>query len=643
MCGIAGWFDTKGERPADRNLVQAMTNAIAHRGPDGEAFFFAPGIGFGHRRLAVIDLVTGDQPMFSADGSVCIIFNGEIYNFKSLRAELQSLGRRFVTQSDTEVIIQAWQEWGPDCVTRLTGMFALALWDANERALFLARDRLGEKPLYYALQPDMTLLFGSELKALKTDPTLARDIDPCAVEEFFALGYIAEPRTIYAHVHKLAAGSTLLIRRGQTPELRTYWDPHPAEIPKGELATLEESLIDRLGAIVKSQLVADVPVGAFVSGGVDSSGTMALMARASADPITAFSIGFNDDAFDETRFARQVAQRYHAHHIVERMDGTESSLAERLPAIFDEPFGDSSALPSSLLMQLARKSVTVALSGDGGDELFAGYRRYGFHAREEFLRRLLPGPIREPLFGAMASLYPNMDWAPRFLRARHTFRELSVDSLQGYFWNVSVVDDEQRSRLFSRSLRKSLAGYHASQVLDQHARNAPTDDPVTRAQYVDLKTWLPGDILTKVDRTAMACSLEVRVPMLDHGFVDWALGLPLACRQSGGQGKIILKHAFERLVPREVLYRPKQGFSVPLAAWFRGALGQHFRARLEARDGFASAGYIDRDVVERLMAQHQSGAYDHSRTLWLVWMFEAFMERESQRAPAPRRETVAAR
>jgi asparagine synthase (glutamine-hydrolysing) len=242
----------------------------------------------------------------------------------------------------------------------------------------------------------------------------------------------------------------------------------------------------------------------------------------------------------------------------------------------------------------------------------------------------------------MASIYPNMDWAPRFLRARHTFRELSLDSSQGYFWNVSVVDDEQRKTLFSNGLRKSLGGYHASQVLDHHARNAPSDDPVTRAQYVDLKTWLPGDILTKVDRTAMACSLEVRVPMLDHGFVDWALGLPLACRQSGGEGKVILKRAFERLVPREILYRPKQGFSVPLAAWFRGSLGQHFRARLQSKSDFAAADFIEPDVVGRLMAQHQSGIYDHSRTLWLVWMFEAFMERENQRAPAPRAEPVAA-
>jgi asparagine synthase (glutamine-hydrolysing) len=478
VCGIAGWFDTKGERPANRDLVKAMSDAIAHRGPDGDGFYFAPGLGFGHRRLAVIDLVSGDQPMFSDDGSVCIIFNGEIYNFKTVRNELELKGHHFVTQSDTEVIIHAWNEWGSDCVSHLTGMFALALWDERQNELFLARDRLGEKPLYYSFLSDQSLIFGSELKALLAHPGLDLTIDPCAIEEFFALGYIAEPRTIYARVAKLPAGSTLLLRRGQQPRLEAYWDPKPAEISSGEFASLEDSLIERLSAIVKSQLVADVPVGAFLSGGVDSSGTMALMAGACKDPITAFTIGFNDASHDETDYARIVAERYHAHHIMEQMNGTESALAEMLPSIFDEPFGDSSALPTYLLMQLARKSVTVALSGDGGDELFAGYRRYAFHAREESLRRLLPGSIREPIFGFLADLYPQLDWAPRYLRARHTLRELSLSSAMGYFWNVSVVDDQQRKALFSPQLRKSLNGYHASEVLNRYTKNPPSDDPV---------------------------------------------------------------------------------------------------------------------------------------------------------------------
>ena len=379
--------------------------------------------------------------------------------------------------------------------------------------------------------------------------------------------------------------------------MRTYWDPAPAAIDDNELRNLDDALLERLGRIVKSQLVADVPVGAFLSGGVDSSGTMALMARQSQGPITAFTIGFNDPAFDETAYAAAVAKHYGSNHVIARMQGDELDLVETLPSIFDEPFGDSSALPSFRLMQLARKSVTVALSGDGGDELFAGYRRYGFHSREESIRRWLPGAIRRPLFGTLANLYPQLDRAPRFLRARHTFRELSADSTTGYFWNVSVVDDDMRKSLFAPGLTKSLGGYHAVDVITRHAKRAPTDDPVTMAQYVDLKSWLPSDILTKVDRTAMANSLEVRVPMLDHSFVNWALGLPSAVNRRGSEGKILLKRAFSRLVPPNVLHRPKQGFSVPLARWFRGTMGRHLDQKLSSKTGLASADYLNSATI----------------------------------------------
>jgi asparagine synthase (glutamine-hydrolysing) len=629
VCGIVGWFDLKGHRPADRALVCAMSDAIRHRGPDGDGHHFEPGLSLGHRRLAVIDLVTGDQPMLSADKSICLIFNGEIFNFRELRQELEQRGRSFATRSDTEVILEAWLEWGSDCVSHLTGQFAFALWDRRDETLFLARDRLGEKPLYYATLADQTLIFASELKALRVHPGLDRTIDPCAVEEFFALGYIAEPRTIYSAVHQLPAGTTLTLRRGQKAEMRSYWDPAPAAIDSSELANLDEALLDRLGRIVKSQLVADVPVGAFLSGGVDSSGTMALMARAAKDPITAFTIGFNDPAFDETAHASAVANHYGSRHVIARMQGDELDLVENLPAIFDEPFGDSSALPSYRLMQLARKSVTVALSGDGGDELFAGYRRYGFHAREESIRRWLPAAVRQPLFGTLADLYPQLDRAPRFLRARHTFRELSSDSTTGYFWNLSVVGDDTRKALFSADLTRSLGGYHAVDVVARHAKAAPTDDPITIAQYIDLKSWLPSDILTKVDRTAMANSLEVRVPMLDHSFVNWALGLPSAVNRRGSEGKILLKRAFARLVPNKVLDRPKQGFSVPLARWFRGIMGQHLDQKLSSKNGLASAGYLNPQTIHKLIADHQSGRMDHSRALWLIWMFEEFMEAEN--------------
>ena len=632
MCGIVGWFDTKGHRPPDRALVHAMSDAIAHRGPDGEGHHFEPGLGLGHRRLAVIDLVTGSQPMLSADKNICLIFNGEIFNFRELRQELERRGHRFTTQSDTEVILASWQEWNRDCVSHLTGQFAFALWDHGAETLFLARDRLGEKPLYYSTLADQTLIFASELKALKIHPALDRRIAPCAVEEFFALGYIAEPRTIYSSVQQLPSGCTLTLRRGQKPELRSYWDPAPAHIDNSELANLDDALLDRLGKIVKSQLVADVPVGAFLSGGVDSSGTMALMARAAKDPITAFTIGFNDPAFDETAYAAAVAKHYDSNHVIARMQGDELDLVESLPAIFDEPFGDSSALPSFRLMQLARKSVTVALSGDGGDELFAGYRRYGFHAYEERIRSFVPSALRQPLFGTLASLYPQLDSAPRFLRARHTFRELSADSITGYFWNLSVVGDDTRKQLFSPALTKSLAGYHAVEVVSRHAKTAPTDDPITKAQYIDLKSWLPSDILVKVDRTAMANSLEVRVPMLDHNFVNWALGLPSAVNRRGSDGKILLKRAFGRLVPKNVLHRPKQGFSVPLARWFRGTMGQHLDDKLKSKAGLACGEYLNTEAIHQLIGAHQGGRIDHSRALWLIWMFEEFLESENSNA-----------
>jgi asparagine synthase (glutamine-hydrolysing) len=626
MCGISGWFDTVSERPPDRRLVQAMTDAIRHRGPDGEGFYYGPGVALGHRRLAVIDLATGAQPMFNPAGTVAIVFNGEIYNFKDLRQELISRQHRFVTASDTEVILHAWEEWGEACLDRLSGMFAFAIWDESLRTLFLARDRLGEKPLYYSLLPDQTLIFGSELKVLLEHPGLVRRIDPCAIEDFFALGYVAEPRTIYENVSRLPAGSCLAIKRGRRPIVRSYWNPKAAAAVTGSVDEIADALLERLSASVRSQLVSDVPIGAFLSGGVDSSGTAALMAKATATPIRCFSIGFGDPRLDETAYAAAVAERYGAEHIVQRMMGTETDLVARLPRIFDEPFGDSSALPTYSVMQLARKHVTVALSGDAGDELFAGYRRYAFHANEERLRHLFPGWLRGPLFGLLGRVYPQLDWAPQVFRARHTFKELSFDPPTGYFWNLSVTDDAMRNRLFSETLRVSLSGYHASEVVRQHWENAPDRDPVAIAQYVDLKTWLPGDILTKVDRTAMACSLEVRVPMLDHRFVEWALGLPRAMKIAKGESKFILKRAFERLVPSEVLYRPKQGFSVPLASWFRGALGESFARDISGANGLVASGFFEGGTIDRLIGQHRSGFSDHSRVLWLLWMFQGFLK-----------------
>jgi asparagine synthase (glutamine-hydrolysing) len=631
MCGISGWFDIDGTRPADKPTIQAMNDAVSHRGPDGEGFHFEPGLALGHRRLAIIDLATGEQPMFTEGGRIAIVFNGEIFNYRELRRTLEEGGHAFRTKSDTEVILRAWVEWGGVCVDRLHGQFAFALWDRNAATLFLARDRLGEKPLYYAMLPDRSFVFGSELKALTVNPAVSRTVDPCAVEDFFALGYITDPRTIYKSVRKLGAGMTLLLKRGGAPRFHQYWDPKPAEHSDRDLESSAEALRERLKAAVKSQLVADVPVGAFLSGGVDSSAVTAMMAGAVPETLNCFTIGFADERFDERPYADAVARRYGTRQFVEVVSGHETDAVGALPGIFDEPFGDSSALPTYRLAQLARRNVKVALSGDGGDELFAGYRRYLFHGREEALRAVLPAPLRRPVFGALGRIYPQLDWAPQVLRARQTFRELGCSAAEGYFHNVSVVDDATRRSLYSAELRREVSGYRASDVIAEHMAAAPVDDPVSVAQYVDLKTWLVGDILTKVDRTAMACSLEVRVPMLDPDFVEWTMGLPRQLKLAGGKSKIVLKRALEPLVPHEVLYRRKQGFSVPLASWFRGPFGTEFAQELSKGTDELGA-YFDVGFIARLLESHRRGWADNSRTLWLLWMFHGFLG-QSRRLP----------
>jgi len=626
MCGISGWFDIIGKRPPDKALVRAMNDAIRHRGPDGDGFHFEPGLGFGHRRLAIIDLQNGAQPMFTEEGRIAIVFNGEIYNYRELREILQKSGHVFRTQSDTEVILRAWVHWGRKCVERLHGMFAFALWDSREEMLFMARDRLGEKPIHYAFLPDGSLIFGSELKALTVHPGLPRQIDPCAVEDFFAFGYINEPRTIYDGVMKLEAGHTLTLRRGGTPSISRYWEPRPVQRFEHGIEECADELRERLAAAVRSQLVADVPIGAFLSGGADSSAITATMAREVPDAVNCFTIGFDEPQFDERAYADAVAKRYGVRQFVETVRSDDMASVAALPGIFDEPFGDSSALPTYRLARLAARTVKVALSGDGGDELFAGYSRYLFHSREEAFRAKVPGALRRPLFRALGGLYPQLDWAPRVFRARQTFRELGCDTAEGYFHNVSIMDDGARTRLFSPALRRAISGYRASDAIARHMKEAPSDDVVAVVQYVDLKTWLVGDILTKVDRTAMACSLEVRVPMLDSSFVEWALGLPSVLKLVGGESKVVLKRALEPLVPNNVLYRPKRGFSVPLAQWFRRDFGENFAQTLSKRRDELGE-FIDVSHVEAMLARHRTGLRDFSRPLWLLWMFLGFVGR----------------
>ena len=639
MCGIAGTFDTRGRREPDRALVARMAEVQFHRGPDEGGFHFEPGVGLAHRRLAIIDLSTGQQPLFNEDGSVALVFNGEIYNFQELVPELQALGHVFHTHSDTEVIVHAWEAWGEGCVHRFRGMFAFALWDRNRETLFLARDRFGVKPLFYALLPDGTLLFGSELKALLVHPGLSRELEPQCVEDYLALGYVPEPRTIFKSALKLEPGHSLSFRRGQPPPApREYWDLKFTLDSRLSEADACAELVERLKESVRLRMISEVPLGAFLSGGVDSSAVVAMMAGLSAEPVNTCSIGFDDPSFNEVAFAAQVAGRYHTHHHVEQVASDDFDLIDDLARLYDEPYADSSAIPTYRVCQLARKRVTVALSGDCGDEALAGYRRHRLHMVEERGRALLPLGVRRPVFGLLGRLYPKADWAPRMFRAKTTFEGLARDSVAAYFHTVSVLRDVQRQALYSEAFRTQLAGYSAEEVFRRHAARGGIEDPLAMIQYLDFKTYLVGDINTKVDRASMAHSLEVRAPLMDYKLVEWLATLPSALKLHGGEGKYIFKKAMEPYLPNDILYRPKMGFAVPLARWFRGPLKGRVRESLLG-ERLADTGLFNQGYLRHLVDDHQAGRKDYSASIWSLLMFDAFLA--NVLAAEPRAQTPA--
>lgn len=629
MCGIAGIFDIKGLQEPDRVVLGAMNQSQFHRGPDEGGVHIEPGVGLAHRRLSIIDLASGQQPMYSDDGKLCVVYNGEIYNFRELAQELSAFGHVFKTSCDTEVILYAWRQWGTACVTRFRGMFAFALYDQDQQSVFLARDRFGIKPLFYAQLPNQQVIFGSELKVLKAHPELPRELDPRAIEDYFALGYIPEPKTIYRNVHKLRPGHTMLLQRGQPmPEQQQYWDIPFKPVAVGSEQQLRDEVLERVREAVRVRLVADVPLGAFLSGGVDSSAVVAMMAQLQDEPVNTCAIGFAVKQFNETEYAARVAARYHTNHVEHQVDSNDFDLLDELAALYDEPYADSSAIPTYRVCQLARQKVKVALSGDGGDEMFAGYRRYRWHMNEERLRTALPLSIRRPIFSILGRVYPKADWAPRVFRAKTTFQALARDSVQAYLHSVSICSAEQRSAMFSPALKQELQNYSVESVFAEHAANCPTADPLSLIQYLDMKTYLPGDILTKVDRASMAHSLEVRVPLLDHPLAEWASGLPSDVKLRSGEGKYILKKAFEPLLPNDILYRPKMGFGVPLANWFRGPLKDRLRKDL-LDGGLAQTGLFNQQYLARLIDEHQSGIRDHSAPLWSLLMFQAAVRNDN--------------
>jgi len=619
MCGIAGFADAvthadagAPERiAADTRLVRAMCSVIRHRGPDDEGVRVEAGVGLGMRRLSIIDLATGHQPIGSEDGAVQVVFNGEIYNFAELRTELTRAGHRFVTTTDTEVIVHGYEQWGRGVFGRLRGMFGIALWDSRARALWLARDRAGIKPLYY-VEHAGRLFFGSELKSLLAAGAVERTIDPESLAHYLAFLYTPSDRAIFAGVRKLPPANLLCWRDGHA-SLTSFWTPPTDETLMVNETEAEEMLLARLRDAVCSHLMSDVPLGAFLSGGVDSSLVVALMAAASSRPVKTFSIGFDEPAYDELESARMMAQHVGAEHHEFVVQPDALAIVDQLVSHFDEPFADPSAIPTWYVSELARRHVTVVLSGDGGDELFAGYDRYVPHtqvARFDTLR--LPG--KRTLAGLAARTLPHGARGQRFLR--HVAR----DEESRYIESVTFFGLEDRQALFDRGFEAHGTRTPEDQMHARfnHVRHLPL---VSRMMHVDFATYLPEDVLTKVDRMSMAHSIESRVPLLDHHLVEFAMRLPPGLKLRDGQRKYLLKRVAARLLPAALLQRKKQGFGVPLGLWCRGKLRTAFQDVLLSPRA-RQRGYFDTREVQRLLDEHLAGRRDHDFRLWQLLMFE---------------------
>jgi asparagine synthase (glutamine-hydrolysing) len=622
MCGICGIFNFRDKEEITPGLLRAMTETLIHRGPDDEGIYINHDVGLGHRRLSIIDLNTGHQPIANEDQSVWVVFNGEIYNFKDLREELVTRGHHFKTHSDTEVIVHLYEDCGEACFQYLRGMFAIAIWDERQQKLILGRDRVGKKPLFYYYDGSR-IAFASEIKAILKIPNISREIDFEALSDYFSFLYIPSPKSIFKRIRKLLPGSYAVITRESMKE-HVYWDidySSCVDLPAKEWA---EKLLDTFIESVRLRLLSDVPLGAFLSGGVDSSSVVGLMSQLTGGPVVTSSIGFNEKEFDELEFAKLVAEEFRTEHYEQIVKPDAVNIIEKLAWHYDEPFADSSAVPTYYVSKAAKERVTVALSGDGGDESFLGYRRYYFHRRESLARALLPYGIRRPLFLALATIYPKADWAPRFLRAKTTLKSLAGTNFDGYFISMSAFDSSFKNKLFHEDLRSELHKYDSSSVMKDYYDRAKGYDAVTRIQYVDMKTYLADDILVKVDRASMANSLEVRAPILDHKFLEMSSRIPSSLKIVGTNGKYILKEACKDILPKKILMRKKMGFSIPLARWFRKDLKDVAYALIVDK---GQNGLFNASTIERLWNEHQSGYSDHASELWALVMFRMWQNK----------------
>jgi asparagine synthase (glutamine-hydrolysing) len=621
MCGIAGFIESPWVRSpfaldSARALAHRMCDAIRHRGPDDEGMLVEPGVALAMRRLSIIDVATGHQPIHNEDGQVSVVFNGEIYNFRELRQALQTEGHRFSTGTDTEVIVHAYEQWGTASFTRLRGMFALALLDRRDGSLFIARDRVGIKPLYYA-PVGGRLYFGSEIKSLLCAPDLPRDLNLVALDHYLSFLYAPRDESFFASIRKLPPGSLLKWRNGEI-SVGPYWEPPAHETFKGSERDAVDELQDVLTDAVRAHLVSDVPLGAFLSGGIDSSLVVALMTKVSGARVKTFSIGFEQPEYDELAYARRVAQAFDTDHHEEivRPDGV--SVLERIVTHFDEPFGDTSALPTWYVSQLAAREVTVVLSGDGGDEMFGGYTRYIPDARVTAVDRYAPAALRR-VAGAVSARLPHGARGKRFLR--HVAR----DARGRYLDAIGFFTADDKSGLLSADVRQRLTGGDPENRLIRHFdRYAGLSWPSQMMRF-DVETYLPEDILTKVDRMSMAHSIEARVPLLDNSVIDFASSLPADLKIRHGRRKHVLKEVAARFLPGELIDRRKQGFGVPLDVWFRGNLRELLADTLLSTRSL-QRGYFQPAFVRGLIREHLSGRRDHTLRLWQLVVFERWLQ-----------------
>jgi asparagine synthase (glutamine-hydrolysing) len=625
MCGICGVFALDGSlRPDVRQSVPQMNAALAHRGPDGDGFFNDPRAALGHRRLAIIDRAGGHQPMSNEDESCWIVFNGEIYNHRTLRPLLESKGHRFRTSSDTEVILHAYEEFGPASLERLEGMFAFAIYDARRRELFAARDRLGKKPFFYTIL-DGVLHFASELPALAHSPLWSGDVDLTALEGYLSLGYFIAPATIYRNVFKLLPGHWMRAANGRV-ELRQYWDVQEFDTDHRQERELVEDIDSTLRAAVHERLESEVPLGAFLSGGIDSGLVVSYMAEQLADRLVTASVGFGERAHNELDAAGVTAAQFGSRHYPDVIEPKLDDVLGPVIAALGEPLADSSAIPTWYVAQAARRHVTVALSGDGGDESFAGYDfRYVPHALEASARRWMPGRLGHAA-GWLGERWPRWRGLPKPLRAGSVLENLGRDPASAYYADLAFLKPSDARTLMGCPADTDPRTSPIYQAVTEPYRRCPSSNAVQRAEYADLKIYLPNDPLVKVDRMSMAHGLEVRCPLLDRKVVELAFRIPASQKQVGRQGKVLLRALARRRLPADIWQRPKRGFTAPVAEWIAGPQARMFRDEV-LQPGAVIANHIDvKDLAKRFDA-HRTGRGDHGYVLWAVWLLERWLER----------------